>query len=281
LFTGWADNAWILLAFLVAAMVMKVVATSLTIGGGGSGGIFAPSIFVGGFMGFCLARLVNLSFVPLNISETNFALVGMAGIISGVMHAPLTAIFLILEITNSYELIIPLMIVSAIAYATIRYFEPHSIYASQLARKGHLIIHDKDSEVLTRMKLERVMETDLVTIAPDASLQELIDKIPTTKRNIFPVINENGHLMGIITLDDIREIMFRREMYENVKVSQLMRPAPAVVSREESMADVMKKFDETGAWNLPVIEDGKYVGFLSKSKIFSIYRRLLIEQSKE
>jgi len=281
LFAGWADNAWLLLVFLVAAMVMKVVATSLTLGGGGSGGIFAPSIFVGGFMGFCLARLINLSFVPFSISETNFALVGMAGIISGVMHAPLTAIFLIFEITSSYELILPLMIVAAIAYATISYFEPYSIYASQLARKGHLISHDKDKEVLTRMKLERVIETDLVTILPDASLQELINKILSTKRNIFPVIDDEGHLKGIITLDDIREIMFRHEMYENVKVNQLMRPAPAIVSRGESMADVMKKFDETGAWNLPVIDDGKYLGFLSKSKIFSIYRRLLIDQSKE
>ncbi|CAN5240192.1 chloride channel protein [soil metagenome] len=281
MFQGFRDNAWAVWAFIVALVFAKVVASSLTIGGGGNGGVFAPSLFTGGLLGFGFARLVNLTGFSHTVSESNFGLVGMAGLISGVMHAPLTGIFLVVEITTTYELILPLMIVSGIAFATVKYFEPHSIYTKQLALKGHLTSGNKDKQLLTIMQIQKVIETDLQTIKPTDTLGHLADIIAHSHRNIFPVVNEDRVLIGIITLDDVREIMFQRDRYDTVLVKDLSHPAPAMIQMGDDMETVMRHFDSTGAWNLPVVKDGKYIGFLSKSKIFSSYRGLLVRQAKE
>jgi CIC family chloride channel protein len=275
------ENVWVVWGFMLVLVFAKVVASSLTIGGGGNGGVFAPSLFTGGLLGFAFARFSNLLGASHTVSETNFGLVGMAGIISGVMHAPLTGIFLVVEITTSYELIIPLMIVSGLAYATVHYFEPHSIYTKQLAMKGHLTSGNKDKQVLTFLQMGKVIETDLVTVKPDDTLGQLADVIAHSNRNIYPVVDDDQLLTGIITLDDVREIMFQRDKYETVRVKDLAHSPPAMIKLGDEMEAVMATFDETGAWNLPVVENGKYVGFLSKSKIFSSYRRLLVNQAKE
>lgn len=281
LFQSLRHNGWVVWAFLITLVFAKVVASSLTIGGGGNGGVFAPSLFTGGLLGFGFARFSNLLGLTHSVSESNFGLVGMAGLISGVMHAPLTGIFLVVEITTTYELIIPLIIVSGVAFATVKYFEPHSLYTKQLALKGHLTSGNKDKQVLTFMQIQKVIETDLHTIKPEATLGQLVEVIAHSQRNIYPVVDDALFLRGIITLDDVREIMFNREKYDTVLVKDLLHSPPAVINMGEDMEAVMAHFDETGAWNLPVVQDGKYVGFLSKSKIFSSYRRLLVNQAKE
>jgi len=279
-FYDWHDNAWALIAFLGLLIIFKVLATAATTASGGIGGIFAPSLFMGGVTGYFFAKLINtLGFS--NVPSSHFTLVGMAGVMAGVMHAPLTAIFLIAEITNGYGLFIPLMITSTIAYLTIMYFEPHSLYTKRLAAKGELITHHKDKAVLTLMRLDRVLETDFKCISPNMTLGELVKVISSSKRNIFPVIDHNEKLRGIVLLDDIREIMFNNELYNETKVEELMSIPPAMIERNENMDKVMRKFEETSAWNLPVVEDGKYLGFVSKSKIFSVYRRVLIHYSDD
>ncbi len=280
-FYGLVENPIFLLVFIAALILLKVMAMTLTISGGGNGGIFAPSLFMGALTGFLFARTNNFLNIAMPIPESNFALVGMAGLVSGVMHAPLTGIFMIAEITSGYELVVPLMLVSAISYATFKYFEPHSIYTKQLAKRGDLLAGDKDRTILTNLKLKRVIEKDLQTITPDKNLGALVELVAKSQRNIFPVVDEENTLNGIILLDDIRQIMFKPEKYETVFVKDLMHPPPAYVSPRDDMDKVMQKFQESGAWNLPVVDDGKYIGFLSKSKIFSIYRRMLINQAKE
>ncbi len=274
------DNTWVLLGFLALLIIFKVLATAATTGSGGIGGIFAPTLFMGGVTGFFFARFTN-SFGFVELPSSHFTLVGMAGLMAGVMHAPLTAIFLIAEITNGYGLFIPLMITSTIAYLTIMYFEPHSLYTKRLAAKGELITHHKDKAVLTMMRLDKVLETDFKLVRPEMTLGELVKVISSSKRNIFPVCDKDGALTGILLLDDIREIMFNHDLYQETLVEELMNVPPAMIEREENMDCVMRKFEETGAWNLPVVEKGKYLGFVSKSKIFSVYRRVLIHFSDE
>ncbi|MCH8903417.1 MAG: chloride channel protein [Bacteroidetes bacterium] len=275
LFYSLKDSIPVFLLFLVGVMMLKVVATAITIGSGGVGGIFAPSLFVGGITGFIFARVVNNFNPPVQLSESNFTMVGMAGMLSGVLHAPLTGIFLIAEITGGYELILPLMLVSVSSYLTIMAFEPHSIYTKKLAAKGELIGFDKDKAILTLIGLKEVIEKDLKTINPDATLGDLVKVVAVSNRNIFPVIDEDERLLGIVLLDDIRDIMFNPKMYNKIKVRELMHVQPASISSDDSMDAAMKKFEETGAWNLPVIDKDKYVGFVSKSKLFSAYRRML------
>ncbi len=280
LISGFRDIYPVLIIFLVLILIFKVVAMAATTGSGGVGGIFAPSLYMGGVAGFITASLINnLSFI--NVSERNFALVGMAGVMAGVMHAPLTAIFLIAEITGGYELFIPLIITSTISYLTIMYFEPHSIYTKRLAAKGELITHHKDKAVLTLMKMGPVIETDLQSVRPDDSLGELVKVVSKSRRNIFPVVDENQHLLGIVLLDNIRDVMFKPSQYDQIRVLDVMDIPPATVSPVENMESVMRKFEESGAWNLPVIDDKKYVGFISKSKIFSAYRKILLQFSSE
>ena len=274
------DNNLLILGFLVMLIVFKMLATAATNGSGGVGGIFAPTLFTGGVAGFFMARLLN-SFGWVNLPESHFTLAGMAALMAGVMHAPLTAIFLIAEITNGYGLFIPLILTSTVSYLTIMYFEPHSIYTKRLAKKGELITHHKDKAVLTLMRLNKVLETDFMTVRPNQTLGELVKVIAKARRNIFPVINEDEKLLGIVLLDDIREIMFNNEMYNTTTVQNLMTIPPAFIESGETMDRVMRKFEETGAWNLPVVEEGRYLGFVSKSKIFSVYRRVLIHFSDE
>ncbi len=272
----------LLLLYLSLIVLFKVFASSATNGGGGCGGIFAPSLFLGCIAGFIFSNFANdLGFFP-NLPEKNFALMGMAGLMSGVMHAPLTGIFLIAELTGGYDLFLPLMIVSVSSYLTIIVFEPHSIYSMRLAKKGELITHHKDKAVLTLMKVENVVETDFVTVNPEMDLGELVKTISKSKRNIFPVVDNLGVLLGIVVLDDIRNIMFRQELYHRFLVRKLMTSPPAKLYDSDSMEVVMQKFDDTKAWNLPVVDDdGKYIGFVSKSKIFNSYRQVLVHFSED
>jgi chloride channel protein, CIC family len=281
LFYGYSNHLPSLMAFVAFIILIKPVATALTIGAGGSGGVFAPSLFMGGFTGFLFATVTNSLFPTANLSESNFTLVGMCGVMSGVLHAPLTAIFLIAEITSGYELFVPLMLVSALAFSTTSYFEKHSIYTKRLIETGDLIRYDSDRQVLSLIDMEKIVETDLLPISPNAKLRDLVDCVKQSKRNIFPVVNDSGELEGIVTLDDIREIMFEEEMQEKVEVRAIMQRPPAFVDIHEKMQSVMNKFELSQAWNLPVLKDGQYMGFISKSRIFNAYRTKLKRRSKD
>ena len=271
---------WFIIIFIGLIILTKVFATSATNGGGGVGGTFAPSLYVGCMSGFFFAFLLNHLF-GLDLSIKNFALMGMAGVMSGVMHAPLMAIFLTAELTGGYDLFLPLLIVSTISYGTIKLFEPYSIYTMRLAQRGELLTHHKDKAVLTLLKMDSVIEKDFAKVKPEMSLKEMVDVISKSNRNLFPVVNDNDELLGIVLLDDIRNIMFRPDLYRKMYVRRFMSMPPARVEVGESMESVMKTFDRSGAWNLPVVEKGKYVGFVSKSKIFNSYRRVLRHYSED
>ncbi len=274
------DN--LLLVYLAMIVLFKVFASSATNGGGGCGGIFAPSLFLGCITGFVFSHFCNEFHIGPFIPEKNFALLGMAGVMSGVMHAPLTGIFLIAELTGGYDLFLPLMMVSVSAYLTIMVFEPHSIYSMRLAKKGELLTHHKDKAVLTLMNISSVIETDFDKVSPDMDLGAMVKVISKAKRNIFPVVDINNELLGIVFLDDIRNIMFRQELYHRFTVDKFMTSPPARISVKDSMEEVMKKFDDTKAWNLPVLDEaGKYKGFVSKSKIFNSYRQVLVDFSED
>jgi CIC family chloride channel protein len=281
MFYSFRNIYGIYIGYLALILVFKVIAMAVTTASGGIGGVFAPSLFMGGITGFIVSKLINLTS-SANVSERNFSLVGMAGVMAGVMYAPLTAIFLIAELTGGYDLFIPLIITSTCSYLTIRYFEPHSLYTKLLAARGELITHHKDKAVLTMLQMENVLEKDLVTIHPEATLGDLVTLIAKSKRNVFPVKDESNYLSGIILLDDIRNIMFNPEKYATIKVKDIMVMPPAFILSTDNMARVMRKFDKTNAWNLPVInENGEYMGFISKSKIFSAYRKILMEFSSD
>ncbi|MEA3317215.1 MAG: chloride channel protein [Bacteroidota bacterium] len=274
-------NTILFFLFFLILLFTKVIATSITISSGGIGGIIAPTLFTGALVGMLFSHTLNFAGINLNVSESNFALVGMAGLISGVLHAPLTGIFLIAETTRGYELIVPIMLTSTISFVTTKYFEPNSIFTIQLAKKGQLITHNKDKAAIAFMNLNSVIEKDLLTIHVDSTLGDLVKIISKAQRNLFPVIDDDNILIGIINMNDIREIMFNKDMYENTFVVNLMNLPPAYISINDSMSDIMNKFRETGAWNLPVIDNAKYIGLVSKSKLFSEYRNLLMELSDE
>ena len=281
IFKNYRHSFWVVIAFFSVLAFIKVIATSVTISAGGIGGIFAPSLFVGAISGFLFAFVYNSIGFEYQLSLINFTLIGMASMLGGVLHAPLTAIFLIAELSGGYELIVPLMISTTMAYITVKSFYKESIFTYQLSLKGQLITHNKDNAVLTLMKLKSITETDLKTIQVDSTLRKLVEKVRVSKRNIFPVLNENKMLVGIILLDDIREIMFKPEHYDTVYVRNLMHLPPTYITTEDDMKLIMKKFKNTGAWNLPVIDNGKYLGFVSKSKMFEVYRSLLVNISSE
>lgn len=268
------SNPFVFIFFMLGVIFFKPIASSLTIESGGSGGIFAPSLFLGGVVGFAFAFTLNY-VTPVDISISNFTLVGMCGVMSGVLHAPLTAIFLIAEITGGYTLFVPLMLVSAIAFSTISYFEKYSIYTKNLIERGDYIPHDKDKQLLSGIKIKKVIEKDLVTVKPYQKLSDLVHAVRKSKRNIFPVVDDDGGLVGIITLDDVRDIMFDESAREETMISSIMKDPPAYVSSKDSMQSVMNTFEITGVWNLPVIDEGKYLGFVSKSRIFNTYRTKL------
>jgi CIC family chloride channel protein len=280
LFFARAGDPWFVLLFAGAIILVKVIASCVTVGAGGNGGMFAPSLFIGALTGFFFAQLINLLGIA-QLTVPNFIVAGMAGALSGVIHAPLTAIFLIAEITGGYVLFIPLMMVSAISYFFTRYFEPYSIYTKRLAQRGHLITADKDKNVLNKLKLKNLIETDFIPVRSSATLGELVNLIAHSRRNIFPVVDKEGRLRGIVLLDDIREIMFNQDLYDKTFVRDIMTQPPAKIKRDDNMHRVMEKFEDNNAWNLPVVEDGKYIGFVSKSNIFTRYRELLIRQSQQ
>lgn len=279
-FYPFRNNEMILIVFFALVMIFKVIAMSATTGSGGVGGLFAPSLYTGGIFGFILANLANTTGL-VNLPEMNFTLAGMAGVMAGVMHAPLTAIFLIAEITNGYDLFIPLILTASASYVTIRSFNKHSLYHIRLAQKGELITHHKDKAVLTLMRLDSVIENDLEIVHPDARLGELVQTVSRSSRNLFPVVDERGMFMGVVLLNDIRDVMFNQALYDKITVLSVMTIPPAFVEPSDSMGAVMDKFEKTEAWNLPVVSNGKYLGFISKSKIFSVYRTLLMDFSEE
>lgn len=280
IFSGFRGNMLFAILLVLVIVLSKVVATSLTFGAGGIGGIFAPTLFMGAHIGLFFALLVNY-FGMGDLITSNFALVGMAGLIAGVLHAPLTAIFLIAEITGGYKLFMPLMIVATISYATVRVFLSNSVYTYQLARRGELITHHKDKAVLTRMNVRSLIETNFVRVAPEATLRELVKAISSTHRNIFPVTDEENHFLGIVRLDDIRETMFRTDLYDNTLVHSLMYIPEVLVDVRDTMEEVADKFKQSGKYNMVVLDQGKYLGFVSRANVFSEYRNLLQQYSEE
>ena len=268
-------NQWFVFLLITLTMLIKVLATGITLGSGGNGGNFAPSLFVGAYLGFVFAFFLKLSgFIDIPIS--NFTIVAMAGILSGVFHAPLTAIFLIAEITGGYELIIPLMIVSSISYMIVKYFHPVSMEVKKLKEKGTIISEDKDTSILSRIDVDAVIERDFAILHPNDKLRAVIQQIKHTKRNTLAVVDKNNALVGLIQLDSIRDDMFNSTLYDKVITRDIMEKPSAKIERNEDIVSIMKKFDETGQWNLPVVDNGYYLGFISKSNILTRYRSELL-----
>ncbi len=275
---------WAIPLFFFVVLVLKVFSMSFTNAGGGVGGTFGPTLFIGAIAGFVVARTMNLLLAgtSLTVPEQNFVLVGMAGLMAGVMQAPMTAIFLIAEISGGYDLFIPLIITATISFGVTRFFEPYSIYTKRIAKRGELLTHDSDQAVLTLLKINDLIEDDFNPVRIDDSFGKLLDTVSASRRNIFPVVDSQGKFQGYVLLDDIRPDMFKTELYGKMHVYNYMKSAPAYVLMDEKMDSVMAKFEKTGAWNLPVVtKERQYVGFVSKSKIFSAYRTQLKEVSHE
>lgn len=282
LFYSFRSSGWGLLGLLLSLLIFKVFASSATNGGGGTGGIFAPSLFLGCVAGFIFAFVMNKTEMSPFLPHENFALMGMAGVMAGVMHAPLTGTFLIAELTGGYELLLPLMIVSTASYATIKLFEPHSIYAMRLAKKGELLTHQKDQAVLTLMEIESLIEKEFQTVSPSMTLGDVVKVITQSSRNVFPVVNSHKELVGVVLIDNIRNIMFRPELYERFKVTRIMVSPPAIITIGMPMNKIMDLFDKTKAWNLPIVDENDvYLGFVSKSTILNKYRKVLVDNFSE
>ncbi len=280
LFYPLRDSYWLFLGFLVLILVFKVVAMSVTTGSGGIGGVFAPSLFMGGVSGFFVGRVLN-RFHFIDVSESNFALAGMAGVMAGVMHAPLTAIFLIAEITGGYALFIPLIITATISYMVIMAFEPHSLYTKQLAKRGELVTHHKDKSALAMLKIDKLIETNFQTISPDATLGDLVKVIEKSERNVFPVVDQENNFHGLVWLNYVRDLIFKPEKYDTTFVKDLMYMPDVPVDINETMEEVAHKFQHCGNYNLPVLDQGKYMGFVSRANVFSSYRQIIHEFSEE
>ncbi|NKI30981.1 chloride channel protein [Croceivirga thetidis] len=281
-FDTFLDNIWVVIALLFGITLFKAIAMTTTFAAGGAGGVFIPTMVMGSALGNVVGKIINNSGFGFSVNESNFTLIGMAGLIAGVIHAPLTAIFLIAEITGGYQLFVPLMITASISYLITKNTLDYTIYTKELAETGALLTHNKDQAVLTLMQLDDVIETNFKAVSPEMTLGEMVhSSVCKSKRNLFPVLDEEKKLLGVVLLDDIREFMFDTTRYENTKVDDLMHAAPEYVFYEsDSMKSVMKKFKDSGAWNLPVIKNGKYAGFISKSKLLTAYRQQLIEYSR-
>lgn len=270
------ENKWLLLLFIILTLLFKTIAAAVTLGSGGNGGNFAPSLFVGAYLGFAFSFFLNLiGFKDIPVS--NFTIVAMAGILSGVFHAPLTAIFLIAEITGGYELIIPLMMVSSISYVIVKHFHPQSLDIRRLKDRGTIISENKDTSILSKIDVKEMIETDFATIHFKATLRDIVETIKHSKRNTYPVVKNNNKLLGIIYLDNIREEMFNAELYDIVTAKEVMRKPTTIIDTKEDIFTIMRKFEEAGQWNLPVVENEIYIGFLSKSSILDRYRHELLE----
>lgn len=281
-FDAYTENIWVVIALLFGITLFKAVAMTTTFAAGGAGGVFIPTMVMGSALGNVVAKIINNLGFGWNVSESNFTLIGMAGLIAGVIHAPLTAIFLIAEITGGYQLFVPLMITASISYLMTKNALDYTIYTKELAKIGALLTHNKDQMVLNLMEVEDVIEKNFKAVTPEMSLGEMLHQsVSKSKRNLFPVLNDEEKLMGIIVLDDIREIMFDTSQYDKILVKNLMHAPPEHIFQDtDTMKQVMKKFQDSGAWNLPVIKNGKYVGFVSKSKLLTAYRRKLINFSQ-
>ena len=281
-FDQYSHNIWVVIALLFGITIFKAIAMTATIGAGGAGGIFIPTMVMGSALGNVVAKVINNLGLGFSVSESNFTLIGMAGLIAGVIHAPLTAIFLIAEITGGYQLFVPLMITASISYLITKNALDYTIYTKELAKIGALLSHNKDQMVLGLMEMDDVIEKNFKPVHPKMTLGEMLhESVSKSKRNLFPVLDDNKKLMGIIVLDDIRPFMFDTEIYDTVFVKNLMHAPPELIFYEtDNMKEVMKKFQDSGAWNLPVIKEGKYEGFISKSKLLTAYRRKLIKHSQ-
>lgn len=273
-FEPWKENPYVLLAVLGGILLLKVFATAATNGGGGNGGIFAPTLFTGAIAGFFLVKLLNTAF-NLGVPENNFALAGMAGMMAAVMHAPLTGIFLTAEITGGYGMFIPLLVTSTVAYLTIMRFEPHSVYTKRLAQSGELITHHKDKAVLRSMEVKQLIESDFEVLSPDATLRDLVKAVSRSNRNLFPIVDEQGYLKGMLKLSKVKNLIFETELYDKVMVKDLMFMPEFYISSTDSMETVAEKFETSNRYNLAVIDDGKYLGFISRAVVFSKYRKTL------
>ena len=279
LFYGHTD---LLVLYVAMVLLTKIVATSSTNGAGGCGGTFAPSLFVGGFAGFLFARLWNMEQIGVYIPEKNFTLLGMAAVMAGVMHAPLTGIFLIAEITGGYQLFVPLLIVSVVSVMVISIFEPHSIYAMRLAREGKLITHHTDHSVLTLMSMDAIVEKDVVSVKPDMPMGRVVSVLSNSDSAYLPVLDQGGRLLGEIDLTKIRNIVFRPELYQKMRASQVMTPLPAILYRNEPMTEVMRKFDTTNASVLPVVDINNVLqGYITRTRLYRTYRKVVADFSTE
>jgi CIC family chloride channel protein len=278
LFYGMREELWVALVLISLVIVLKVVATSLTFGAGGVGGIFAPTLFMGVNTGMLFSQLINLSGVR-QIDSNNFALIGMAGLIAGVLHAPLTGIFLIADISGGYKLFVPLMVTATFAYIVVRTFTPYSVYHIQLAQRKELLTHDKDANVLQMLKVRKLIETDFEKLSPDATLGDLTKAISRNHRNLFPVVDDEGNMVGMLKMDDVRSIIFNHELYDKVKIRELMYMPEYHIDPNDSMEVVANKFESSGRYNLAVIENGKYLGFISRARVFTNYRKQIKDVS--
>ncbi len=280
MFGAVASHFWVFMAILAALILLKVVAAATTNGAGGVGGIVAPVLFTGGVAGYFFSGMANNLF-GLSLIDSSFTLTAMAGVFAAVLHAPLTAIFLIAEISEGYELLIPLILTSTIAFITARSFNKYSIYNEVLAASGELITHDKDKAVMILLDWTKEVEKDLLTVKPEGTLGDLVKQITRSNRNIFPVVDEFNILEGVVLLDDVRDKMFKTELYDKLLIRDVMTIPPSYIDLNERGDAVLEAFENTGAWNLPVLDKGRYVGFISKSRIFSAYRELLRQFSEE
>lgn len=279
IFFPYKDIGWVIFLLFVAVILVKAFATAFTFGAGGVGGVFAPALFIGAFTGLFFALFTNQLGLG-DLHPGKFALVGMAGMIAGILHAPLTGIFLIAEITNGYTLFVPLMIVSTIAFATVKVFNTNSVYTYQLAERGELLTHNKDRSILNMMSLRRLVETNFSVIRPGTTLRDLVGIIAQSKRNIFPVVDEDESFLGHILMDDVRNIMFDTDLYDTT-VENLMVMPKYIIDPGEPMAEVARKFQESGKYNIPVVHKGRYLGYVSRANVFSTYRKKLSEISDD
>jgi len=278
LFYNLREELWAALMLLSLVIILKIVATSLTFGAGGVGGIFAPTLFMGVNTGMLFAQVINI-FGVRQINPNNFALIGMAGLIAGVLHAPLTGIFLIGDISGGYKLFVPLMITATFAYIVVRTFTPNSVYHIQLAQRKELLTHDKDANVLQLLKVRKLIESDFEVLSPDATLGDLTKAISRNHRNLFPVVDTEGNMVGMLKMDDVRSMIFNHELYDKVKVSVLMYMPEYHIDPNDSMEVVANKFESSGRYNLAVIENGKYLGFISRARVFTNYRKQIKDVS--
>ncbi len=279
LFYNYRDELWATLILLGLVIMLKVIATSLTFGAGGIGGIFAPTLFMGVNTGMLFALVINTLGIH-KLNSNNFALIGMAGLIAGVLHAPLTAIFLIADISGGYKLFVPLMITATFAYIIVRAFTPNSVYHIQLAQRRQLLTHDKDANVLQMLEVRNLIENDFERLSPDATLRDLTDAISRNHRNLFPVVDNEGIMKGMVKMDDVRDLIFKQDLYDKVKISDLMYMPEYSIDPDDNMEEVAKKFESSGRYNLAVIDkNGKYYGFISRARVFTKYRKQIIDVS--